>query len=68
MILGIVAAFLITPGLLPPLGLPVLLEEPLADGRLVVMELDSPLTGGDSTRLVEVGVLLADKVVFTGAV
>ena len=68
MILGIVAALLITPGLLPPLGLPVLLEDPMADGRLVVMELDSPLTGGDSAHPVEVGVLLADKFVFTGAV
>ena len=54
MILGIVAAFLITPGLLPLLGLPVLLEEPLTDGRLVVIELDSPITSGDSACPIEV--------------
>ena len=68
MILGIVAALLITPGLLPPLRLPVLLEEPLTHGKLVVMELDSPITGGDSAHPVELGVLLADKFDFTGAV
>jgi len=66
MILGIVTAFLITAGLVPPLPLdpPVLLEEPvvLVDGTLVVR------AGGDIARLLEVGVLFADEVDLNGAV
>ena len=71
-IFGIVTAFLITAGLVPPLPLdpPALVEGPvvLGDGRVVVRELDRPLAGGDIARMVEVGVVFADEVILNGAV
>ena len=77
MILGIVLAFFMTPtGLLPALvgeedevtgG--VLMEEGLlVDGELLVRQLANPLTGGETARRFDVGVLLAEDVDLIGTI